>query len=125
MKLRIHLNVADPVVRRRLVALLRADPDVSIVGDAEVADLVVDERFVSTAGGRQATVSQEGATLAPRELEVLRLVAQGLVNKEIAAELGISTHTVKYHLASLLAKLGVSTRTEAVMLGIRTGLVPL
>jgi len=125
VKLRIHLNVADPVVRRRLVALLRADPDVSIVGDAEVADLVLDERFVPTAGARQATAPQEGATLAPRELEVLRLVAQGLVNKEIAAELGISTHTVKYHLASLLAKLGVSTRTEAVMLGIRTGLVPL
>ncbi|HKE89499.1 MAG TPA: helix-turn-helix transcriptional regulator [Gemmatimonadales bacterium] len=125
MKLRIHLNVADPVVRRRLAALLRADPDVSIVADAVAADLVVDERFVSTAGAPQATVPIEGATLAPRELEVLRLVAQGLANKEIAAELRISTHTVKYHLASLLAKLGVSTRTEAVMLGIRTGLVPL
>jgi DNA-binding NarL/FixJ family response regulator len=124
VKLRIHLNVADPVVRRRIAALLHADPDVSIVGDAVEADLVMDERVVATSGV-PATEPLEGAALAPRELEVLRLVAQGLANKEIAAELGISPHTVKYHLASVLAKLGVSTRTEAVLLGIRTGLVPL
>src|SRR5439155_375189 len=65
------------------------------------------------------------ASLTPRELDVLRLVAQGLGNKEIAAELALSTHTVKYHLASVLAKLGVGSRTEAVSRGIRTGLLPL
>ena len=125
MKLRIHLNIADPVVRRRLAALLHADPDVSLVADALEADLVVDERVVATGGVATARPSLEGTTLAPRELEVLRLVAQGLANKEIASHLGVSPHTVKYHLASVLAKLGVATRTEAVMLGIRTGLVPL
>src|SRR5437867_2101426 len=65
------------------------------------------------------------AALTARELDVLRLVASGLGNKEIAADLGITTHTVKYHLAAVLEKLGVRSRTEAVSLGVRTGLVPL
>jgi len=56
---------------------------------------------------------------------VLRLVARGLSNKEIAADLRITTHTVKYHLAAVLEKLGVRSRTEAVSLGVRKGLVPL
>jgi NarL family two-component system response regulator YdfI len=59
----------------------------------------------------------------PREREVLQLLASGLVNKEIAAKLSISEHTVKFHVASILGKLGAATRTEAVSLGIRRGLV--
>ena len=55
----------------------------------------------------------------------MRLVAQGLGNKEIAELLAISMHTVKYHLAAVLDKLGVRSRTEAVSVGIRRGLVPL
>jgi DNA-binding NarL/FixJ family response regulator len=51
--------------------------------------------------------------------------AGGLGNKEIAADLRITTHTVKYHLAAVLEKLGVRSRTEAVSLGVRTGLVAL
>ncbi len=51
------------------------------------------------------------------------MLAGGLANKEIAARLAISDHTVKFHVASILGKLGVSTRTEAVSLGIRRGLV--
>jgi two-component system, NarL family, response regulator YdfI len=61
--------------------------------------------------------------LTPRESEVLQMLAGGLGNKEIAAKLGISEHTVKFHVASILAKLGAATRTEAVSLGIRRGLV--
>ncbi len=61
--------------------------------------------------------------LTPREREVLQMLASGLVNKEIAAKLSISEHTVKFHVASILGKLGASTRTEAVSLGIRRGLV--
>jgi DNA-binding NarL/FixJ family response regulator len=54
---------------------------------------------------------------------VLRLLAEGLGNKEIAARLGISDHTAKFHISSILAKLGASSRTEAVTIGIRMGLV--
>ena len=123
MKLRVHLDVADAVTRRRLAALVKADPDIVLVAEAEQADVVVSERVIATAA--PATVPREGTALTPRELEVLRLVAHGLGNKEIAAELALSTHTVKYHLASVLAKLGVRSRTEAVSRGIRTGLLPL
>jgi two-component system, NarL family, response regulator YdfI len=61
--------------------------------------------------------------LTAREREVLQMVAAGLGNKEIAARLGISEHTVKFHVASILGKLGAESRTEAVALGIRRGLV--
>jgi NarL family two-component system response regulator YdfI len=60
-----------------------------------------------------------------RETDVLRMLAEGLVNKDIAARLGISEHTVKFHISSILDKLGASTRTEAVTLGIRRGLIPI
>ena len=61
--------------------------------------------------------------LTPRESEVLQMLASGLGNKEIAAKLAISEHTVKFHVASILGKLGAASRTEAVSLGIRRGLV--
>jgi len=61
--------------------------------------------------------------LTPREVEVLRMMAEGLGNKEIAARLSISDHTVKFHISSILAKFGAATRTEAVTIGIRRGLV--
>jgi DNA-binding NarL/FixJ family response regulator len=63
--------------------------------------------------------------LTPREVEVLRLLAEGVANKEIAFRLGISEHTVKFHVASLLDKLHASTRTEAVSIGLRGGLITL
>jgi DNA-binding NarL/FixJ family response regulator len=61
--------------------------------------------------------------LTRREREVLQMVAAGLANKEIAARLKISDHTAKFHVAAILGKLGAATRTEAVALGIRRGLV--
>jgi NarL family two-component system response regulator YdfI len=61
--------------------------------------------------------------LTPRESEVLQMLASGLANKEIATRLAISDHTVKFHVASILGKLGAASRTEAVTLGIRRGLV--
>jgi DNA-binding NarL/FixJ family response regulator len=61
--------------------------------------------------------------LTPREMDVLRLMSAGLANKNIAARLEISEHTAKFHVASILAKLGAGSRTEAVSLGIRRGLL--
>jgi DNA-binding NarL/FixJ family response regulator len=61
--------------------------------------------------------------LTRREREVLQMLAAGLANKEIGARLNISDHTAKFHVAAILGKLGAATRTEAVALGIRRGLV--
>jgi DNA-binding NarL/FixJ family response regulator len=61
--------------------------------------------------------------LSPREIEVLGMMAEGISNKEIAARMGISEHTVKFHVASIMGKLHAGTRTEAVMLGVRLGLI--
>src|SRR5438132_10252638 len=63
--------------------------------------------------------------ITSRETDVLRMLAEGLVNKDIAVRLGISEHTVKFHISSILDKLGASTRTEAISLGIRRGLIPI
>ena len=61
--------------------------------------------------------------LSPREIEVLGMMAEGISNKEIAARMGISEHTVKFHVSSLLGKLGAVTRAELVGLAIRRGLI--
>ena len=64
-----------------------------------------------------------GEVLTPRELETLEMMAEGLSNKQIAYKLGISGHTAKFHVNSIFAKLDAGTRTEAVIRGIRMGLV--
>ncbi|HEY8446075.1 MAG TPA: response regulator transcription factor [Thermomicrobiales bacterium] len=71
------------------------------------------------------TTATAGEPLTAREREVLEFVAAGLPNKTIARQLGISEHTVKFHVGSLLAKLGASSRTEAVMIATRRGLLPI
>lgn len=64
-------------------------------------------------------------SLTPREIEVLGMLAQGLGNKTIAKQLRISEHTVKFHVSSIFSKLNASSRTEAVALGARLGLIML
>ena len=64
-------------------------------------------------------------SLTARELEVLTLLADGLPNKQIARDLGVSDETIKFHLASIFGKLGASNRTDAVRQALRRGLVPL
>ena len=63
--------------------------------------------------------------LTGREAEILQLLALGLTNKQIAARLGISAHTVKFHVSSIFAKMQTTNRTETVKLGIKTGLITL
>jgi DNA-binding NarL/FixJ family response regulator len=72
------------------------------------------------------TVSSAPAeSFTPREREVLALVAEGLANKMIARKLGITEHTVKFHLNAILTKLGAQSRTEAVVKATRMGLLAL
>jgi len=78
-------------------------------------------RVVSAGDERLA----DGESLTPREVEVLQYLAQGMANKQISLALRISEHTVKFHVSSIYAKLGVTNRTEAVRVGIQRGLVVL
>src|SRR5512136_492154 len=105
-------------------------PVAEVVGDLDEPGLLVlspsgGDRF----SGRGIDASQEDEpveeALTPREREVLELLGQGLSNREIARRLGISDHTVKFHVSSVYGKLGVSSRTEALRRGIRRGLITL
>ena len=102
--------------------------------DAVVAGLVVlhpdalADPLAPARGPRREARPERGAVdpgqpLTTREIEVLGMLAEGLGNKAIASRLGISTHTAKFHVASILAKLGAGGRTEAVTIGMRRGLV--
>lgn len=92
------------------------------MGEARALDAVA-EAYMMAASRSDAPPLVE--PLTPREAQVLQLVADGLSNKAIAARLGLSDETVKFHLASVFGKLGASNRTSAVRQAIRRGLVPL
>ncbi|HET9553953.1 MAG TPA: LuxR C-terminal-related transcriptional regulator, partial [Anaeromyxobacteraceae bacterium] len=78
----------------------------------------------SLAGGwLRAPAPAAGEPLTPREREVLSLLAEGLGNKAIAARLGVSDHTAKFHVNAILGKLGAATRAEAIVVAARRGLV--
>lgn len=125
--------VGAAVDRLRLRGLL--DPAASVVGECASLD---DARRIAHQADAVllAPTSLPGAEpvapgfasaaeepLTPRELEVLDLMAEGLPNKAIAARLGISDQTVKFHAASIIGKLGATNRTEAVRRAMRRGLV--
>ena len=123
---------ADRAVERGLVrAVLPRDAtsgEILAAIDAVVAGLVVLHPDALAARPRMdvlpARIAADPAQpLTAREIEVLGMLAEGLGNKTIAARLGISTHTAKFHVASILAKLGAGSRTEAVTIGMRRGLV--
>ena len=97
------------------VAALRGDSDVILVASGAPSRAVS-----SRAAGHDAVV---GAALTNRERQILTLLADGRVNKQIAERLGISVNTVKTHLELLFDKLGVSTRAEAVATAVRRGLL--
>ncbi len=99
---------------RELIDAVRAVASGETVLSPEIAG-----RVLQRALGRGRREGE--ATPTARELDVLRAAARGLGNKQIAAELGLSPRTVQTHLTNLFAKLGVSTRTEAVLRGVREG----
>ena len=117
--IRLALDIADPGLSDRLAAVLAGVPGVRLVGDGQVADAVV------TTPAADATQHDGSISLTPRELEVLGLLAEGASNKEIARRLGISVHTAKFHVGSLLDKLDAVGRTDAVAHAARLGVIVL
>jgi NarL family two-component system response regulator YdfI len=119
LRAEVRALLAREASREEIHSAIKAASNGMVLLDPEIAkDLL--------AGNRQSGADPTLETfeeLTPREIEVLRMMAEGLGNKEIAARLGISDHTVKFHISSILAKTGASTRTEAVTLGIRMGLI--
>lgn len=99
-----------------LAAIEAAAAGLVVVQPAELASLMTDAARLESPGDLADALTR-------REREVLQMLGGGLGNKEIAAKLSISEHTAKFHVASILSKLGASTRTEAVSIGIRHGLI--
>jgi DNA-binding NarL/FixJ family response regulator len=87
--------------------------------------LVLDDALQEALVPRTAPPESPVEALTPREREVLQLLSEGLANRRIAERLGIGERTVKFHVNAILGKLGVSTRTEAVVVAARLGLVTL
>jgi two-component system, NarL family, response regulator LiaR len=90
--------------------------------DPGVAARLVEAVAARGAAPEQASAARAADQLTPREREVLRMLARGLANKRIAYELGLSEKTVKAHVGRVLAKLGVSDRTQAALYAVRAGL---
>jgi DNA-binding NarL/FixJ family response regulator len=117
-------------LRSGVRALLPRDaPAAAILAAVEAAAsglAVIDpqelEGLLGSTGVTEPTDSG-GAALTPRETEVLRMMADGAANKEIAWKLAISEHTVKFHVASVMGKLNASSRPDAVTRGLRRGLI--
>ncbi|MCU1255584.1 MAG: helix-turn-helix transcriptional regulator [Candidatus Angelobacter sp.] len=99
----------------------------SVRGLLQDNPLLQDNSMTNTNDLAMDGLSGEGVRedLTARETEVLRLVSLGLGNKEIAARLAFSEHTAKFHISSILSKLQAGSRTEAVSVGIRKGLIPI
>lgn len=105
------------ITQEELVAAIRAAAAGLIVVHPDDAEAYFPERRPGDRGEFPLE------PLTPRERDVLRAMADGLSNKEIAARLGISEHTVKFHVAAILGKLEATGRTEAVMTAVRKGLL--
>lgn len=115
-----RLGVRALLSRDASAAEILAAVEAAASGMAMVDPRDLEALLASTAS---APVSAEPHTLTARELDVLRMMAEGAANKTIAWKLGISDHTVKFHVASILGKLHAASRTEAVTTGVRKGLV--
>jgi len=113
----IAIKVNNQVLADRLSAMLADVAGVRLARVDETADVALVDA-IDTAASRETA-------LTPRELEVLNLLAEGVSNKTIARRLGISIHTAKFHVGSLLDKLDASGRTDAVAHAARLGVIHL
>jgi DNA-binding CsgD family transcriptional regulator len=118
-RLRLAIDVPDAALAERIASALSEIEGLELVGtDAKPDALVV-------AAAATAPEGEAEIALTARELEVLALLAEGASNKLIARRLGISAHTAKYHVASLLEKLDAVSRTDAVAHAARIGVLHL
>jgi DNA-binding NarL/FixJ family response regulator len=108
-------NLEAPQLRTMLEGVARGEPAITPATAAQI----IDEFLRTPSGHRQAS-----QRLTDRETEVLRLVTDGQRNREIAAELGISENTVKFHLKNIVEKLHAQNRAELAARAVREGLVP-
>lgn len=120
--------VGTPAARARLATDL--PEGFEVVGHARtLADahnlVVAADAWLVAATPHDDLDSDGSEPLTAREVEVLELLAQGLPNKSIAARLGISDQTVKFHVASICGKLGAANRTDAARRALRQGMIPL
>ena len=111
-------------------AVLRVDPTaeelVAAIAAVRAGLVVLHPDTLERPSKPRAADTRGGpASLTPREREILEMIAEGMSNRIIAGRLGISSQTVKFHVASILAKLGAASRTEAVTFGVRQGLIAL
>jgi DNA-binding NarL/FixJ family response regulator len=119
---------ADEDIARALQAGAKAYILKDIAAEALVAcirDVLAGKTYLAPAAAAKLAEGVTRVQLTPREMATLRLMADGKANKEIAGELGISERTVKTHLGHLFEKLGVTSRTEAIKVATRRGLVRL
>jgi DNA-binding CsgD family transcriptional regulator len=117
--IRLALNIEDRALADRLAKLLANVPGLQLVGASESADVTL-----VLSNGVSGPVESD-LLLTPRELEVLTLLAEGLSNKAIARRLGISVHTAKFHVSTLMDKLDAVGRTDAVAHAVRRGVIHL
>ena len=113
------IDIADPVLADRLALLLGGVAGIRLAGPGEVAAVAV------VSQDARASAEPVDIELTPRERDVLALMAEGASNKSIARHLGISVHTAKFHVGSLLEKLDATGRTDAVAHAARRGVIHL
>ncbi|MGY4309200.1 DNA-binding CsgD family transcriptional regulator [Bradyrhizobium sp. USDA 4369] len=130
----IAIAVDDAALADRLAALLSGVAGLRLVAPDETADVAIatprrsDDRSLddgSLDNDKTDSRAIEGFQLTARERDVLALMAEGCSNKEIARSLGISVHTAKFHVGSLLDKLDATGRTDAVAHAARRGIIEL
>jgi DNA-binding CsgD family transcriptional regulator len=115
----VAIEIDDPALADRLASLLDGVAGLRLAAPGEAATVAIVSRDA------HSSVEPHGFDLTPRELGVLALLAEGASNKTIARQLGISVHTAKFHVGSLLDKLDATGRTDAVAHAARRGVINL